>query len=83
MADEQRSKPFHAFLEWDTGRCLKRRTDRACSSIIRALHSRWTESFEDFFKCSTQLALRLDFIRGLTPLIRKLDRIGDKWFSSR
>jgi hypothetical protein len=49
---------------------------RACSPIIGALHSRWTKSFEDFFKCSTQLALRLELICGFTPLIRKLDRIG-------
>ena len=69
-------KAFPSVFGMDTGRCLKRRTDRACSPMIRAIHSRWTERFEDFFKCSTQLALRLDLIRGLTPLIRKLHRIG-------
>jgi hypothetical protein len=46
------------------------------AGLIGALHWRWTKSFEDFFKCSTQLALRLNLIRGFTPLIRKLDRIG-------
>jgi hypothetical protein len=34
--------------------------------------SRWTKRFKNFFKSSTQFALRL----GLTSLIRKLDRIG-------
>jgi hypothetical protein len=38
--------------------------------------SRWTKSFKNFFKSFTQLALRLGLIRGLTSLIRKLDRIG-------
>ena len=62
-----RARTFPSDFGMDTGRCLKRRTDRAYSPIIRAIHSRWTERFEDFFKCSTQLALRLDLIRGLTP----------------
>ena len=33
------------------------------------------QSFKNFFKISTQLASRLGLIRGLTSLIRKLDRI--------
>jgi hypothetical protein len=69
-------KAFPSVFAMDTGRCLKRRTDRACSSITRAIHLRWTESFEDFFQSSTQLALRLSLIRGLTSLIRELDGIG-------
>jgi hypothetical protein len=61
----------------DTCHCLKRGPDRArMLSDHLGLHLRWTKSFEDFLKCSTQLALRLDLIRGFTPLIRKLDRIG-------
>ena len=74
--DASNAQSLFIRLEWNTWRCLKRRPDRACSPIVGALHSRWTENFEDFFKCSTQLALRLDLIRGFTPLIRKLDRIG-------
>ena len=38
--------------------------------------SQWTKSFENFFKSFAQLTLRLGLIRGLTSLIRKLDRVG-------
>ena len=37
--------------------------------------SRWTKSFKNFFKSLTQLMSRLGVIRGLTSLIRKLDRV--------
>ena len=39
-------------------------------------HSRWTKSFENFFKSFTQLTSRLGLIRGLISLIRKLDRVS-------
>ena len=41
-----------------------------------SVFSRWTKSFENLFKSFTQLTLRLGLIRGLTSLIRKLDRMS-------
>ena len=38
-------------------------------------HSRWTKSFENFFKSFTQLTSRLGLIRGHTSMIRKLDSV--------
>jgi hypothetical protein len=74
-ADKERSKPFYPLgMEYLALPETAPLTARACCPII--LDLRWTKSFEDFFKCSTQLALCLDLIRGFTPLIRKLDRVG-------